>query len=168
MPIEEDTAAFARVRLIVFDFDGVFTDNTVFVSEDGKETVRCWRGDGIGLSRLRQAGIEMAIVSTETNPVVSVRSRKLGIHCLQGCSDKLATVRTLASKAGVTLEQVAFVGNDVNDLACLEAVGVPIVVQDAHPDVLGVAIYRTKARGGRGAVREVSDAIVAAIQAASV
>lgn len=156
------------VKLVVFDFDGVFTDNTVYVSEDGVETVRCWRGDGLGLAKLKQAGIATAIVSTETNPVVTARSRKLAMRCLQGCDDKLAAVRALADEHGLTLGDVAFVGNDVNDLACLQAVGLPIVVQDAHPDVIGAAAYRTTARGGRGAVREVCDAIVAARQRVSV
>lgn len=155
-------ALLGRVRLVVFDFDGVFTDNTVSVSQDGVESVRCWRGDGLGIAKLKQAGIDTVIVSKETNPVVSVRSRKLAMRCVQGCDDKLSAVRTLAAEFGVALEDVAFVGNDINDLACLDAVGLPIVVQDAHHDVLGAAVYRTTAPGGRGAVREVCDRIVAA------
>ena len=153
---------FRAVKLVVFDFDGVFTDNTVYVSQDGVETVRCWRSDGLGLAKLRQAGIPTAIVSTETNAVVTARSKKLAMRCIQGCDDKLAAVRTLADEHGLTLADVAFVGNDINDLACLQAVGLPIVVQDAHPDVIGAAAYRTTAPGGRGAVREVCDAVVAA------
>jgi YrbI family 3-deoxy-D-manno-octulosonate 8-phosphate phosphatase len=155
-------ALFRRVRVVVFDFDGVFTDNTVYVSQDGIESVRCWRSDGLGIAKLKQAGLDTVIVSTETNPVVSVRSRKLGMRCVQGCDDKLSAVRALAAEYGVTLDDVAFVGNDINDLACLEAVGLPIVVQDAHHDVLATARYRTTAPGGRGAVREVCDRIVAA------
>ena len=160
-------ALFRAVKLVVFDFDGVFTDNTVYVSQDGMETVRCWRSDGLGLAKLKQAGIPTAIVSTETNPVVSARSKKLAVHCIQGCDDKLRAVRALAEEHGVTLADVAFVGNDINDLACLQAVGLPIVVQDAHADVLGVGVYRTTAPGGRGAVREVCDAVVAARGGAS-
>ena len=152
----------ASVRLVVFDFDGVFTDNTVYVSQDGVETVRCWRGDGLGLARLKQAGVETAIVSTETNPIVAMRSRKLSIRCVQGCENKLAALETLAAELGVALGEIAFVGNDINDLLCLRAVGLSIVVQDAHADVADSAQYRTAAPGGRGAVREVCDAIVAA------
>ena len=155
-------ARLGRVGLVVFDFDGVFTDNTVYVSQDGVESVRCWRSDGLGIAKLKQAGVDTAIVSTETNPVVSVRSRKLAMRCVQGCDDKLSAVRALAAEFGVALDEVAFVGNDINDLACLEAVGLPIVVQDAHHDVLDAAVYRTAAPGGRGAVREVCDRIVAA------
>jgi 3-deoxy-D-manno-octulosonate 8-phosphate phosphatase (KDO 8-P phosphatase) len=154
----------ALLQLVVFDFDGVFTDNTVYVAQDGTESVRCWRSDGLGLARLREAGVELAIVSTETNPVVTARSRKLAMRCVQGCDDKASAVRGIAGELGVTLDRVAFVGNDINDLACLQMVGLPIVVHDAHADVLGVAVYTTTMPGGRGAVREVCDLIVAARQ----
>ena len=153
-------AALQSVRLVVFDFDGVFTDNTVYVSQDGTESVRCWRGDGLGLTRLRQAGVETVILSTETNPVVAARSRKLSIRAVQGCDDKLTALRALARELGVELDQVAYVGNDVNDLECLQAVGLPIVVQDAHADVQALARIRTTMPGGRGAVREVCDLLV--------
>ena len=159
---------FRAVKLVVFDFDGVFTDNTVYVSQDGVESVRCWRSDGLGLAKLKRAGIPTAIVSTETNPVVTARSRKLAMRCIQSCEDKLAAVRALAVEHGLTLADVAFVGNDINDLACLQAVGLPIVVQDAHPDVVGAGVYRTTAPGGRGAVREVCDAIIAARRSVSI
>ncbi len=145
------------IRLIAFDFDGVFTDNMVYVQEDGSEIVRCSRGDGIGLRKLERAGIKPVIISTETNPVVSVRSRKLKIHCEQGCEDKRAILNDMIKEMGITLDQVAFVGNDINDLPCLDCVGLPIVVKDAHPDVLSYALYQTKAKGGHGAVREICD-----------
>lgn len=146
-----------EIRLVVFDFDGVFTDNMVYVLEDGCEAVRCFRGDGIGLQRLEQRGIATLIISTETNPVVSARSRKLRIHCVQGCKDKRAALETSVREMGLSLTQVAFVGNDINDLPCLMCVMLPIVVQDAHPEVIPHALYQTKARGGHGAVREVCD-----------
>jgi 3-deoxy-D-manno-octulosonate 8-phosphate phosphatase (KDO 8-P phosphatase) len=145
------------VRLIVFDFDGVFTDNAVYVLEDGSEAVRCFRGDGLGLRKLESAGIATLILSTETNPVVVARSRKLGIACIHGCGDKRAALEQIAREKGVDLEHVAFVGNDINDLNCLHCVGLPIVVADAHPDVVPHARYRTSVRGGHGAVREICD-----------
>lgn len=145
------------IRLIAFDFDGVFTDNMVYVFEDGSEAVRCFRGDGIGLRKLKRAGIEMVIISTETNPLVSTRSRKLRIRCVQGCEDKRAALEAIVQEMGLSMVQVAFVGNDINDLPCLTCVGLPIVVQDAHPDVIPHARYQTTARGGHGAVREVCD-----------
>ncbi|MDH7487333.1 MAG: HAD hydrolase family protein [Anaerolineae bacterium] len=145
------------IRLVAFDFDGVFTDNMVYVLEDGSEAVRCFRGDGIGLRKLERAGVEALIISTETNPVVAARSRKLGIRCLQGCGDKRLALEAVVRERGLSWAQVAFVGNDVNDLPCLASVGLPIVVHDAHPDVIPHARYRTQARGGHGAVREVCD-----------
>ena len=154
-------AALAAVRLVVFDFDGVFTDNTVYVSEDGTETVRCWRGDGLGLAALQRVGVQVLILSTEVNPVVTARSRKLRVECVQGCDDKRARLEALVRERGLTMDQVAYVGNDVNDLGCLEAVRVPIVVADAHSSVLPIARYRTERAGGRGAVREVCDLLAA-------
>jgi 3-deoxy-D-manno-octulosonate 8-phosphate phosphatase (KDO 8-P phosphatase) len=145
------------IRLIAFDFDGVFTDNSVYVFEDGSEAVRCSRGDGLGLQKLKRAGIETVIISTEPNPVVSARSRKLGIRSVQGCDDKRAALETITEEMGLALSQVAFVGNDINDLPCLTCVGLPIVVRDAHSDVISHARYRTKALGGHGAVREICD-----------
>ena len=147
----------SRIRFVAFDFDGVFTDNMVYVFENGSESVRCTRSDGIGLKKLKQLGIETAIISTESNPVVSARARKLKIRCFQNCDDKRKTLDKLIHEMGISLEEVAFVGNDINDRPCLTCVGLPIVVQDAHPDVIPLAAYRTRNRGGHGAVREVCD-----------
>ena len=154
-----------KVRLVAFDFDGVFTDNSVYVSQDGTETVRCTRGDGLGLEKLKRLGIEAVIISTESNPVVSARARKLGIRCFQDCADKRATLEGIAREIGVTLADVAFVGNDINDLPCLTCVGLPIVVQDSHEDVLSLGRYRTQTPGGHGAVREICDLFEKAIAA---
>ena len=146
-----------RVRLIAFDFDGVFTDNLVYVFQDGSEAVQCFRGDGIGLQKLKRLGIEALILSTETGPIVTVRGRKLGVRCVQGCEDKRLALEGVAQELNISLAQVAFVGNDINDSSCLTHVGFPIVVQDAHPDVISYALYRTRSAGGRGAVREICD-----------
>jgi YrbI family 3-deoxy-D-manno-octulosonate 8-phosphate phosphatase len=149
-----------QIRLVVFDFDGVFTDNMVYVFEDGREAVRCFRGDGIGLRQLERLGIDMLMLSTEVNPVVAARSRKLRIRCIQNCEDKRAALESLGKEQGLSLRQIAFVGNDVNDLSCLQCVGLSIVVRDAHADVVPFAHYQTVARGGQGAVREVCDLFV--------
>ncbi len=146
-----------QIRLIAFDFDGVFTDNMVYVFDDGREAVRCTRADGLGLSKLKRLGIHSVIISTETNPLVSARAHKLNIRCVQGVDDKRAALDSILLEYDLTLAQAAFVGNDINDLPCLTAIALPIVVQDAHPDVLPCARYRTQARGGYGAVREVCD-----------
>lgn len=151
------------IRLVAFDFDGVFTDNMVYVFQDGSEAVRCSRADGLGLRKLERAGIHTVIISTETNPVVTARSGKLGLRCIQSCEDKRATLDEIVKELGLSLAEVAFVGNDINDLPCLTVVALPIVVHDAHEDVLSHARYRTKAPGGRGAVREVCDLFERAI-----
>lgn len=149
--------AIRKIRLIAFDFDGVFTDNMVYVLQDGSEAVRCNRSDGIGLQKLKKLGIETVIISTESNPVVSARAQKLKIRCFQNCEDKRKTLEILVQEFGISLDEVAFVGNDVNDQPCLNHVELPIVVSDAHPDVISIARYQTRTPGGHGAVREVCD-----------
>lgn len=149
----------AEVRLVVFDFDGVFTDNRVWTSEKGEESVACSRSDGLGLRRLDEVGVACVIVSTETNPVVAVRAKKLAVDCVQGIDDKLAVVRAEAAVLGIALQEVAYVGNDVNDAACLGAVGLPVVPADAWPEVLPFARWVLSRPGGHGCVRELCDAI---------
>lgn len=146
-----------RVRLLVLDFDGVLTDNRVLVDETGREAVWCHRGDGWGIGRLKEAGIEVVVVSTEDNPAVAARCSKLKIDCVQGCNDKLAAVKAVAQRRSLQPEQIAYIGNDVNDLECLKWVGLPIVVADAEPAVRPLARLVTTRRGGYGAVREVCD-----------
>lgn len=148
-----------RVRVVGFDFDGVFTDNAVYVFQDGREAVRCSRSDGLGLRRLESAGVIPVIVSTEPNPVVTERSRKLKVRCVQACEDKLAAFRALLDELGVGLDRAAYVGNDINDLPCLREVALPIAVGDAWPELKEVVLYQTRRHGGQGAVREVCDLI---------
>ena len=105
----------------------MFTDNYVWVDGDGGETVRCCRADGLGLRRLHEVGVDALVVSMETAPVVSARARKLGVACLQGIDEKLPVLREEAAARGIGLDAVAYVGNDVNDAECLEAVGLPVV-----------------------------------------
>ena len=143
--------------MVAFDFDGVFTDNRVYVFQDGREAVACNRSDGLGVRKLDRLGIHSVVISTETNPVVSERCRKLNIRCYQGVDDKLALLKDIARDLDISLSQTAFVGNDINDLDCLKVVALPIVVHDSHREVLPYALYRTSACGGYGAVREVCD-----------
>jgi 3-deoxy-D-manno-octulosonate 8-phosphate phosphatase (KDO 8-P phosphatase) len=156
------------IRLVAFDFDGVFTDDMVYVLQDGSEAVRCFRGDGIGLQKLARLGIETVIISTEVNPVVTARADKLKIHCIQDVGDKRAVLENYVNDLGVAMSEVAFVGNDINDLPALQCVGLPIVVRNAHPDVIEHAIYQTKCSGGHGAVREVCDLVEEALIPANV
>jgi len=149
--------AVEHVRLVVFDFDGVFTDNRVWVSESGAETVSCSRADGLGLRRLDEIGLLYLIVSTETNPVVSRRAEKLGAPCRQGVADKLEALREEAARVGAALGDVAYLGNDVNDVGCLAAVGLAIAPADAWPEARELAHWVTQRAGGHGCVREVCD-----------
>lgn len=147
------------IRLAVFDFDGVFTDNRVTVLEDGREAVMCNRSDGLGLQRLRDAHVPAMILSTETNPVVKARARKLRVPCIHGVKDKLAALRAEVRRRRIPLSAVAYLGNDINDSDCLRAVGLPVVVADAWPEVKSLAKWVLKRCGGKGAVREFCDAV---------
>jgi N-acylneuraminate cytidylyltransferase len=150
----------SRIKLVVFDFDGVMTDNRVYVMEDGREAVACSRGDGMGLAALKRAGFEVAVLSTETNRVVAARCGKLDVPCRQGLGDKGAALRALVEEAGVALEDVVFVGNDANDLECMRMAGLAVAVADAHPAALGEARWVLSKKGGRGAVRELCDLLL--------
>ena len=150
-------------RLVALDFDGVFTDNTVHVDQDGRESVTCHRGDGHGLSMLKQL-IPVVVLSTEENPVVAARCRKLGLSYEQGLGpNKEQALRRYADEMGVPLSEVLFVGNDVNDLGCLRAVGTPVAVADAVPEVKAVAHAVLSRSGGNGALRELADVLIMAM-----
>jgi YrbI family 3-deoxy-D-manno-octulosonate 8-phosphate phosphatase len=150
----------AEVELLVLDFDGVLTDNRVWITEEGVEAVVCSRGDGMGLAMLRAHGIEAVVLSFETNPVVAARCRKLGVPCRQGVEDKKAALLALASERNVDLGHVAYVGNDLNDLDCLHMAGCGVAVADGHPEVLRAADWVLNNPGGQGAVRELCDLII--------
>jgi len=149
------------IALVVFDFDGVMTDNRVQVHQSGDEAVWCHRGDGMGIARLKDAAFEVVVLSTERNPVVTARCRKLNIQAIQSCDDKLTALQQLAAERNLSPGQIAYVGNDINDLSCMQWVGWPIAVADAVPDVRAVARWVTSLPGGYGAVREVADGLVA-------
>lgn len=158
---ETSPESIARtIQLVVFDFDGVFTDNTVWTNAEGVESVRCWRSDGLGLQKLPSVGISAYVLSSEENPVVSARCKKLKLPCKQGLKDKQAALQALSKELNISLSQVAYVGNDINDIGCLEIAGLPIVVQDAYPEVVKLALYQTDKPGGFGAVREVCDWLI--------
>jgi 3-deoxy-D-manno-octulosonate 8-phosphate phosphatase (KDO 8-P phosphatase) len=148
-----------RVRLAVFDFDGVFTDNRVWVNERGEEALAFSRSDGLGLRRLDDVGVEYLIVSMERNPIVGTRAEKLRMECVQGVDDKLAVLLERAERRGVTLQETAYVGNDINDADCLRTVGLPVVPADAWPEVKPLARWVLSRPGGGGCVREFCDGV---------
>jgi N-acylneuraminate cytidylyltransferase len=133
------------------------------VNQDGVESVMCHRGDGLGIANVRKTGLEVIVLSTETNPVVLARCRKLKIECIYDCDDKLTRLQALVSERGLDPKQVAYVGNDINDLECLGWVGLPIAVHDSEPPAISKAKYVTTRRGGHGAVREVCDLLLASL-----
>lgn len=155
-----DYAELGKIKLLILDFDGVLTDNRVLVNQEGTEAVWCNRGDGWGIARLKEAGIEILVLSTETNKVVSTRCQKLGIGCIHGSDDKLSALKEIVNQRSIRLEEVAYVGNDVNDLACMSHVGMPIAVADAVPEIKNLSSIVTVCPGGYGAVREVADLIL--------
>jgi N-acylneuraminate cytidylyltransferase len=150
-------------RLVVFDFDGVMTDNRVWVDEDGTESVACNRSDGLGLERLRRLGLDLFVLSTEANPVVSARCRKLGLSLEQSVASKADRLQCLLRERGVAAADVVYVGNDVNDADCMRIVGCSVAVADAHPDVRHLADIMLTRPGGHGAVRELCDRLAAHI-----
>lgn len=147
------------LSLVCYDFDGVMTDNRVLLSEDGSESVFVNRGDGLAISMLKKRRVRQIILSTETNPVVSARGRKLEIPVIQGQNDKAAALRAYADAEGIDLARAAYIGNDINDLAAMRVVGHPIAPADAHQSIKAIAAFITRARGGEGVVREFFDLI---------
>lgn len=154
----------SEISLVIFDFDGVLTDNHVFVTEAGEELVRCSRFDGFGVSRLFRSGVDSFVLSTEQNRVVSARCRKLKLPCFQGIENKESFLLQKLEEKGIAPSRVAYLGNDINDIGCFKIVGLPIAVRDAHPSVFEFCSARTRTRGGHGAVREVCDFIVNAAE----
>lgn len=148
------------VKAVVTDFDGVHTDDTAIVDADGGERVRVSREDGMGVSLLRSAGVPMLILSTEVNPVVRARADKLRVPVLHGLDDKAAALRTWASAQDIDLADIAYLGNDVNDLPAMSLVGWPVAVANAHPRVLEAARVVLTREGGRGAVRELVERVL--------
>ena len=149
-----------RVRLVVLDFDGVLTDNRVWTDAEGREMVAADRGDGWGLARLRERGVEVVVLSTETNPVVAARCRKLGLPFVQGSSDKAVALKALMAERGAAPGETIYLGNDANDLPCFPLVACALAVADAHPSALSRADRVLSHPGGRGAVRELCDLLI--------
>ncbi len=150
----------AGVRLVVLDFDGVMTDNRVWVDEAGHEQVAANRGDGMGLALLRKDGIECVVLSTESNPVVAARCGKLGLPVIQNLSDKTSALRAVLQERQIDPACVVYLGNDINDLPCFPLVGCAVVVADAHPAARRQADLVLSRPGGHGAVRELCDLIL--------
>lgn len=149
-----------RPEALIFDFDGVLTDNRVWLDKSGDEQVSCHRGDGMGIEMLRNTGLAILILSKETDGVVAARARKLGVEVIQSCNEKLSALQEWAKDKGIPLGKIIYAGNDVNDAACMKAVGYAIMPADGHPDIKNTANYVTHASGGFGVAREIADLII--------
>ncbi|MFC9227897.1 acylneuraminate cytidylyltransferase [Streptomyces decoyicus] len=144
------------IDAVVLDFDGTQTDDRVLIDSDGREIVAVHRGDGLGIAALRKAELKLLILSTETNPVVAARARKLRVPVLHGIDRKDLALKQWCEEAGIAPERVLYVGNDVNDLPCFDLVGWPVAVAGAHDVVRGAARAVTATPGGSGAIREIA------------
>jgi len=149
-----------KIELVVLDFDGVLTDNRVWVDEQGHEMVAAYRSDSVGLNNLRKAGVELLVLSTENNPVVSARCSKLSLPVIQGVKNKNIELKRFLEEKAINPQHVVFVGNDTNDVCCFDMVGCAVVVADAQPDAAAKSDMILKQNGGHGAVRELCDLIL--------
>jgi YrbI family 3-deoxy-D-manno-octulosonate 8-phosphate phosphatase len=157
-----------KVRLLCVDVDGVLTDAGMYYGPDGEVMKKFNTRDGMGLARVREEGVSVAIISGEDSAIVHARAAKLRIDdVFCGASNKRAAIDELCARHGLALDEVAFIGDDLNDLAALECVGLPCAVADAAAPVKAVAHYVTERRGGDGAVREVCELLIAARTAGS-
>lgn len=151
-----------KIDLIISDFDGVITDNRVWVNEDGTEYVAAYRSDSIGVQYLRASGIDVMIISSESNRVVEARARKMGVQVIHGVGihDKGRVMRDVLEQKNIRAENVIYIGNDLNDLPCFEIAGWSVAVADAYPEVVRAADFVSSKAGGHGALREVCDLIL--------
>ncbi|CAM5645656.1 N-acylneuraminate cytidylyltransferase [Streptomyces hirsutus] len=148
------------IDAVVLDFDGTQTDDRVLIDAAGQEFVSVHRGDGLGIAALRRSGLRMLVLSTEQNPVVAARARKLKIPVLHGIDRKDLALKQWCEEQGIAPERVLYVGNDVNDLPCFALVGWPVAVASAHDVVRGAARAVTTVPGGDGAIREIASWIL--------
>tara|TARA_B100000989_G_C19533044_1_gene471424 strand:- start:10379 stop:10873 length:495 start_codon:yes stop_codon:yes gene_type:complete len=146
-----------NIKCIFLDFDGVFTDNHVYVNEDGTESVRCNRSDGIGIELLKKKKFLIYIISSEKNKVVSERAKKLKINCFRNVTDKGKKISELLKRNKLKKEDSLFLGNDINDLEAFKEVNIKVAVNDCHPSLDKIVNFKTKKNGGNGAVRELCD-----------
>ena len=147
----------SAIKLMVYDFDGVMTDNRALQFQDGTEGVWVNRADGWGVDQIRRMSIPQLIISTETNTVVAARAKKLKIEVIHGSGDKKADLLDYCNRMQIELSGVLYVGNDVNDLEAMQMVGFPVAPADAHPSIIAIAKHVTRAKGGEGVIKELSE-----------
>ena len=151
-----------KLDLIICDFDGVLTDNRVWVDQDGTESVAAFRSDSIRIKELRELGIDVVILSSEPNRVVKARAKKMGVQAIHGIGihEKGRVMREVLEQKEIKAGNVVYVGNDLNDLPCFEVAGWAVAVADAYPEVIRAADFVLNKPGGHGALRELCDLIL--------
>ena len=145
------------IKLLVYDFDGVMTDNKVYLDQQGNEMVQVSRADGLGIAEIRKLGIQQMILSTETNTVVSARAKKLDLFCLQGVDNKAQALTEYCNVHQISLSDVAYVGNDINDLEVMKLVGTTFCPADAHTSIKEISHCILASKGGEGVSLEILD-----------
>ncbi|MBS0350029.1 MAG: HAD-IIIA family hydrolase [Proteobacteria bacterium] len=150
------------IKCLILDVDGVLTDGTIWITEQGTEIKRFHIHDGVGIKNLQKAGIEVAIISGRSSASVTRRMAELQIqHVYQGCTDKLAVFNQLLKQLNIAALQTAYMGDDLPDIPVMKAVGLSIAVANACQEVKAVAHWHTTKKGGEGAVREICDRLLA-------
>lgn len=149
----------AGIKIIISDFDGVFTDNCVYTDQFGTESIRCNKYDSVGISLLTEVDVEFIVVSSESNPTVQKRCEKLKLKCYTGVQDKGDILSKILTDRDLSPSEVLYIGNDTNDLSALKFVGLKVCVKDSHPDFIASCDFITKNKGGDGCIREICDVI---------
>jgi len=145
------------INLIVYDFDGVMTDNKVYVDQNGNEMIKVNRADGLGVSEIKKLGIKQIIISSEKNSVVSTRAGKLDIPCLHGIDNKKDALMDYCTINDIDLACVAYIGNDINDKEALGIAGFTFCPVDAHESIKAISDHVLNTKGGDGVIRELLD-----------
>tara|TARA_B110000238_G_scaffold197667_1_gene240675 strand:- start:140 stop:700 length:561 start_codon:yes stop_codon:yes gene_type:complete len=160
--VKPEVLAIAQnIKLLVCDVDGVFSDGRIYLGNKGEELKAFHTKDGFGIKALGASGVDVAIITGRRSQIVNTRMKALNVrHVIQGEENKLPALEILAQQQQIDLTEIAYIGDDVPDLACIENVGLGIAVNDAHPSVLSGADHTTFTRGGFGAVREICDLIM--------
>ena len=148
------------IDAFVFDFDGVMTNNKVYIDQNGKELVSCSRSDGLAFDVLRKLKKPAYIVSTEVNPVVQARATKLKVQLLQGVDDKVETVKELCHKKSYNLKKIFYVGNDINDCLIMKLCGHTACPADSHIEVKKLSAQVLSSNGGDGVIRELLESVL--------
>ncbi|MHA4733487.1 acylneuraminate cytidylyltransferase [Ensifer adhaerens] len=149
-----------KIKALITDFDGVHTDDSVIVNQDGSEAVRCSRSDGMGIEILRNRGLKMLILSREQNPVVKARAAKLQMDVLHHIRDKLPALDAWRCEHHLDWAEIAYIGNDINDLDCMKVCGMSFAPSDAHPEAKAISTMVLQRSGGNGALRELSEYLI--------